>query len=263
MGLLSKASTLDENPKLAFSDFILKHQLKTCAVLKRNEICYFLDNSIGFDANSIISILSTKAFWYGIIPENQILHFQKSDNSMAPMLQLFSPMMKEEISEIYVCRSKNSNILLSTQNITNEIISDFENISDSYHKIEIEKLNPLLKENSTVLKFSIDFSKSIKEFLDLKNDSKEYSKINENALFREFYNRLVCFYNYPDAVSFSDNHTLKTVFITDKNYSPVLIEKHLKFNFSDIAGINSELISIQFLGTINSYKEVKEFLQAE
>ena len=65
MGLLSRANTLDElknNPGLAFSDFINKHSLKICALLEKKANNYIVTNSIGFDAESIISATSANFF---------------------------------------------------------------------------------------------------------------------------------------------------------------------------------------------------------
>ena len=61
MGLLSRANTLDENksnPGLVFSDFIIKHSLKTAALLEKKDSNYCVTNSIGFDAESILSATS-------------------------------------------------------------------------------------------------------------------------------------------------------------------------------------------------------------
>ncbi len=58
MGLLSRASTLDKTdniPGLAFSDFINKHSIKTCALLQKEASNYIVKNSIGLDAYSILS----------------------------------------------------------------------------------------------------------------------------------------------------------------------------------------------------------------
>ena len=71
MGLLSRASTMDNKPLpvLAFSDFINKYSLKTCALLEPEGADYIVTDSIGFDAYSIITSKSTIDFWEGICKE--------------------------------------------------------------------------------------------------------------------------------------------------------------------------------------------------
>lgn len=253
MGLLSRASNLDELPKLAFSDFILKHQLKTCAVLEKEDIYYTLSNSIGFDVSTITSISSTPAYWNGLCSqENAIYHFQKKDDSISPLLQLFSFKMKDELTELYACRASNSKILLSCQEITEKAVEDFQNISNDYHVCDIQNLNQFIKDGSNVLKFSLDLAPVVESF----NKERE-------AIFSEYYNRLLCFYNKPDATTAAQNYSLKTVYIADKTYSSELIAKHLMLNLKDITDQAPAQIKINFLGTAGSCNEIKEFLQAE
>ena len=263
MGLLSRASNLDENPKLAFSDFILKYHLKTCAVLEKDQIYYSLTNSIGFDANTVISISSTPAFWQGLCNiEGMVYHFQNKDNSLSPLLQLFSFNMKDQISDLYVCRGINSKILISFEELSPEAARDFEKVSNENHKCNLQKLNPYIKEDSVLLKFNIDCSKSIYAFLTQENINENQTKIAQ-SIFKEFYNRMVCFFNKVDATAVFDGYSLKTVFICDKTYSQTLIEKHLKLNLQVITKQPSDLIKIDFLGKADSYNDIKQFLQAE
>ena len=161
MGLLSKASTL-ENKGLAFSDFIQKHSLKTCAVLKENGNNYSVENSIGFDGKSIITATSTTDFWTGICNKEGIIKlFEKKGNSINTLLQLFSDSMKESLEELFIVKNNKNKILISEQEIFNNTIEDFNDLSDSKHHCDIEKLNPLIKDGSSVLKFEIDFSNSL------------------------------------------------------------------------------------------------------
>lgn len=253
MGLLSRASNLDEKPLLAFSDFILKHQLKTCAVLEKEDIYYTLSNSIGFDVSTITSISSTPAYWQGLCPQEDVIYnFLKKDDSISPLLQLFSFNMKDEVTELYVCRASTSKILLSCQELSQKAVEDLERLSNNYHQCNIENLNQYIKDGSNVLKFTLDLAPVI-----------EGSDKEKNAIFSEYYNRLLCFYNKPDATSVSKNYTLKTVFIADKTFSSDLIAKHLLLNLKDITDQSPSQIKINYLGTAASCNEIKEFLQAE
>ncbi len=139
MGLLSRASTLDENENkqgLAFSDFILKYSLKSSAMLEHNGMDYIITQSIDFDAYSIISSNSTCDFWNGICKENNKI-YKFTGTEISPLLQLFSLNMKEEIKEISIYRNSASNILLSFNEITKSAAEDFENISSDPRAVNI------------------------------------------------------------------------------------------------------------------------------
>ena len=106
MGLLSMASHLDENQKqgLAFSDFVLKYNYKTCSLLEKKSNNYIITNSIGFDGESLIASYSTVDFWNGICQNsNSIINLSQSNNSHAPLLQLFSLNMKDYVKDFSVC----------------------------------------------------------------------------------------------------------------------------------------------------------------
>ena len=266
MGLLSRASTLDETEikqGLAFSDFILKYSLKSSAMLEQNDMYYIISQSIDFDAYSIISSNSTCDFWNGICKENNKI-YKFSGNDVSPLLQLFSSKMKEEIKEVYIYRNSDSKILLSLNEISESAAQDFENITSDNHSINIFSLNPQIKENTAVIKLMIDFSEAIESFLqsELKTNDSIFEKA-KLAIFNEIYNRFVCFYNLPDATVKADKLLIKTVFITGKAYSVELITNHFIFNLRDLLGNNAELIRVDFCGAATSCEQIQNFLQAE
>ncbi len=266
MGLLSRASTLDENENkqgLAFSDFILKYSLKSSAMLEHNGMDYIITQSIDFDAYSIISSNSTCDFWNGICKENNKI-YKFTGTEISPLLQLFSLNMKEEIKEISIYRNSASNILLSFNEITKSAAEDFENISSDPRAVNIYSLNPQIKENTVVIKLMIDFSEAIESFLqsEIKTDDSLFEKA-QTSIFNEIYNRFVCFYNLPDATVKSGKNLLKTVFITGKAYSIELITNHFIFNLRDLLGNNAELIRVDYCGAATSCDQIQNFLQAE
>lgn len=264
MGLLSIASTLDSNKGLAFSDFIKKHSLKNCAVLKINGNSYSVYNSIGFDGISIITATSTIDFWNGICNQPDIIkHFEKKDNSINPLLQLFSERMKENLENLYVVKNSSDHILISEQEITNQSLADFSELNDTKHLNKIEKLNSLIKENSFVLKFQIDFSEAIDSFLSSQKNPKDTINFERTALLNELYNRFICSFNNIDASTLTKDNILKTVFITDRNYSIELITNHIILNLREVLSDSAELTQINYMGTAESYTDTKNFLQAE
>lgn len=264
MGLLSRASNLDENsiiPGLAFSDFITKHSLKVCAMLEKNNTNYCIKHSIGFDALSILSASSTIDFWEGICKNtSQIYSF--SGLKLAPLLQLFSENLKYDIKELYVYKNTSSQILISLNEVTNDIAADFENINEELHSVNIQQLNPQIKENSFILKFMLNFSEAIESFLSAneKHSSFNFEEI-EKVISNEIYNRFVCYYNSPDATIADGKNALKSIFITGKAFSVELIVNHLIINLKEVLGNYAELIKIDYCGTADSCEQVKSFLQ--
>jgi hypothetical protein len=265
MGLLSRANTLDEkksNPGLSFSDFIHKHSLKICALLEKKDNDYFVVNSIGFDAASIFSAVATSDFWDGICSNSGKIYSFK-DSEKTKLLQLFSLNLKENISELSVYKNSSSKILLCAGTIDNQISSDFENIANQLHENDIYKLNPLIKEGSVVLFFKIDFSMAIKAFYDSEKNPNIPFEFFQKTIMNELYNRFCCRYNIADTALIINSDSIKTVFITNKEYSVELITHHIKINLKEVLSNYAEDILICFSGTADSCDKIKSFLQAE
>ncbi len=266
MGLLSRASTLDKTENiqgLAFSDFINIHSLKICALLEKKEADYFVKNSIGFDGNSIISAVSTSDFWQGICPQSKKIYSFTSQEEIKPLLQLFSLNLRENLKNLFVYKNSKSQILITTEKLTEKITVDIEILDDKYHECNISNLNPLIKKTSVVLKLKVDYSEAVESFISykIKADEKMKSFI-QSALSNEIYNRFICYYNSPDSTVYSDKNSIKTVIISDKTYSVELITNHLILNLKEVLEKSAELIQIDFSGTAESCAETQEFLQS-
>lgn len=266
MGLLSRANTLDKiekNPGLAFFDFIKKHSIKKCAFLEKNASNYIVRNSIGFDAQSILSATSTVDFWDGICKDSGKLYTYSNDNKV-PLLQLFSLNLKDIVEEVYIYKNASFQILLSLEKPSEEALKDFENISNIEHKINVLNLNPLLKEGSVVLLFTIDISKASEAFYNAtsKTSNLDYAFFLR-ALMNELHNRFICCYNNSDSTIKENDFCLKTIFITDKAYSSELIINHIKLNLKEVLEDYTDSINIHFAGNADSCEEIESFFQAD
>ena len=265
MGLLSRANTLDElksNPGLAFSDFINKHSLKTCALLEQKASNYVVTNSIGLDAESIITATSTPDFWNGICKDSgQIYNFKDSEKTK--LLQLFSFNLKDNFQELSVYKNKASKILISSGSLSEAAAKDFEIIGSSQHENNYLNLNPLIKDNTVVLLLKIDFSEAIKGYyLSAKDKISDLDSFNK-SLMNELYNRFSCRYNISDTTIQTNQFTLKTVIITNKEYSVELITHHIILNLKEVLNDNADYTQICFSGTADSCEKIQSFLQAE
>ncbi len=265
MGLLSRANNLDEiksNPGISFSDFIIKHSLKTCALLEKKDSDYKVTDSIGFDAKSILSATSTSDFWEGICKNSgQIYSFSNSDNRQ--LLQLFSFYMKDNLKDLSVYKNSDSKILICSGSLSQEAANDFESINNKKHDNNIFNLNPLIKEKSVVLLLKIDFSEAIKSFYISEKDKISDLNLFTQSLMNELYNRFTCRYNIADTTLQINPFVLKTIFITDKEYSLELISHHIILNLKEVLDKDADYIQICFAGTADSCDKIKSFLQAE
>lgn len=265
MGLLSRASTLDETeklPELAFSDFIIKHSLKICALLDQNASNYVVINSVGFDARSIMSATSTIDFWNGICKEaGKCYYFEGTDKS--PFFQLFSLNLKDCIRTVSVYQNSRSQILICEGKLTDAAAKDFEYVNCEPHSNKIPALNPLIKKNTVVLLLKFDFSEAVQNFLSAENQRLELTEVFSNALMSEVYNRFTCVYNLPDATVKAGTTGIKTIFVSGKAYSIELIKNHIILNLKEVFEDSAEFIKIDFFGTADSCEKVNSFLQAE
>lgn len=266
MGLLSRASTLDNAvtlPGLAFSDFINKHSLKICAVLEQKDSNYCVADSIGFDAFSIATATSTVDFWAGICREGGKI-FSYSGDEKAPLLQLFSFNQKDSFQEFSVYKNHNNKILLSSGQLSDEAVKDFENISDKDHQNNILSLNPLLQKGSEVLLLKLDILDAAKNFYESEYNNQLLNfECFLKGLLNEIYNRFACRYNISDTTIKVNAHSIKTVIFTDKAYSVELIKNHLINNLKDILDNYAAQIQIDYSGTADSCDKIESFLQAE
>ena len=266
MGLLSRANTLDKtekNPGLAFYDFIKKHSIKKCALLEKNASNYIVKNSIGFDAQNILSATSTIDFWAGICKESGKI-YTYSNEDKGPLLQLFSFNLKDTIQEVYVYKNSSLQILLSLEKLSDSAVKDFETISNLESKNNVQNLNPLIKEGSVILLFKIDISKAAQTFYSSKstNTTLDFDLFSK-ALINEIYNRFISYYNISDSTIKENTYSLKTLFITEKTFSEELIINHIKLNLKEVLENYTDSLQITFAGSANSCEEIQSFFQAE
>lgn len=265
MGLLSRASTLDENVKpqgLAFSDFINKYSFKICALLEKSAADYFVMDSIGFDARSIVTAVSTADFWEGICPQAKKVYYF-TGLAKSPLLQLLSSNLKETITDISVYKNAASQIFFCEGKLSDEAAKDFDNILCEPHKTDIYELNPLIKKSSVVLLLNLNFSDAVESFISSEYKNKEQPELIKKAIVKEYYNRFACRYNLPDATCMNGVFGLKTVFVSGKAYSIELITNHIILNLKEVLENYAEQVQVTFTGTADSCEKVKSFLQAE
>lgn len=275
MGLLSKAETIDfaelnsakQNSiikKISFSEFICKNKITSCALFENIDDKYFITNSVGFDANTIISSESTKDFWNGLCSENSVKNFSKKENTISPLLQFFSFTMSENLESISVFKTANKVLIVCNKEITAEMKNQFLQIENNFSKPECENLSSLINSKSKCLNCTINFEEAIDSFLSSNVKDKNVSAIFKKSLFNEFANRIIGYTNIDAVKVFEDDsYKVKAIFVT-KNDTPFqLLMTHLIMNLREVIGDFSDLLEIFSEENCQTFMQLKNFLQEE
>lgn len=252
MGLLSKASNIDLDTRLAFIQFIKNNNIKTCAILEKENGIFFIKNSIGFDKDSILASKSTEDFWNGICSNrNLIYNFSKSDNSINCMLQFFSYLMNESLESVSVYRTSDDKILLLINSQINQsIIKDFFKVDNSI----IEYSSNLVFNNSnTFHKFEIS----------LDNAFDNYDSISILPIKNEISNQIILNYCNDNLVVRLSTNKIKLCFISNENFNGNIIIQHMKLMLTQIVENEVNKINISYLGLSSNQQEIELFLKVE
>lgn len=263
MGLLTKANLIDLNSRLAFSDFILKYNIKTFAIFKKKENSFFIENSLGLDGKSILESISTEDFWTGSCKEiNKIYKFNNTQKDN-PLLQFFSFKIIDDIKSVSVVRQNNLIFLIGNQDITEEMFKDFSNLDYNTPLFDISKLNQLINHNSIFYKLEIDFDEAIQTYIYTKLSKKDFSKEFSLSLFNELSNRILFAYNTPDSSVKAFDNKIKTLFVSNQVISKELLTNHLILNYKSVIDNAAEVINIEYCGIAETFNEIKDFLKVE
>lgn len=254
MGLLSKASGLDFSEKLVFTDFLIKHNIKTCAIYESSNNIFFIKNSIGFDASSILSSDSTFDFWNGVCSrKNFVYKFQKEDNSINCMLQFFSYGMNEELEYISLYRPSDDKILLLVnKEITTDIISDFYKLTDQkIDYVNISNLN--LQDSESAYKYEISLNEAVSA----------YNFEEQDSIKNEIYNRIkISLFDKNHSIRLNENK-IRLFFLAPKDFNGDSFAPHLKCIISEIIDSNSNKLNISFAGASDNLQEIQLFMKVE
>lgn len=246
IGLLKKIIFLNEKQTLDFFDFVHKYQLTLCSIFELENNFFKITNCFGFDSESILQSISTKDFWYGILPEqNTIYNFSKTDNSLNPFFQFFSENLLDKISQIIIFRNDDKILLFSANNL--EIFNDESTIFSDFLKLNIFHLDllysPFEKVNqNNCITYSIKFEKAILDFINNK-------KIDESLIHnfkKVIFNNIFYFLNnsFDNKIIETNDFVIKIYLNKDESVPKELILQHLKISFEEILLSSSKYIEI-------------------
>lgn len=262
MGLYIKASDLLNKQPLAFSNFIIKHNIETFAIFKEEDNYYRIIDSYGFDGDSIASSVSTKDFWNGICDEcNKVYNFTCYNKTLNPILQFFSLNMKEAINTVSLYKTEDFIFMLCNTDLTKEVINDLSKINTRFTDINTTLLDSKFINDSIFYKYEINFTEAIENFIyTLKNKDYPFENL-KISIFNELSNRFSC--NICKSCSKRINHsTIKVLFSLDQmNEEDYLFS--LVSLLKPVLGDSSELISFNKIGIAHSINDIKKFFQVD
>ena len=261
MGLLSKASEIDNHVSLAFSDFILKHNIKFFAIFRLRDNFYNIINSIGFDGKSIISSESSIDFWNGICENTEeIYNFTCYNKSLNPILQFFSFNMKDKINTVSLYKKENFIYMICNKEIDNLIISDLSNIDFSKTNISFEKINSSITSNTILNEIEVNLNEAVISYINSKhiNTTFDYT----NVILNEMYNRFTILISPLCTKRISDSK-LRILINTNHKISIQHLYSHIISIFTKVIGNSAELIDFNKLGEAESINDLNDFFQVE
>lgn len=273
MGLLSKAENIEAaefkpselNSAVSFSEFICNNEIRTCALFEFINNKFYITNSIGFDANSIISSVSTKDFWDGLCKENSVKEFSKKDNSISPLLQFFSFNMTEKLENINVLKLENRILILCNKKIDQTISNQFALINKNFSEPESSKLNSKINSKTKCINCTINFDEALDSFITTNIKEKSEIQVFKESLFNELANRIIGYTDINAVKVFSKNEVkkLKAIFLAKQNTQFQLLMTHLIINLREVIGDCAELLEISSEENCETFLQLKKFLQED
>ena len=262
MGLLDhieKTGTQKEqNIECSFFDFCNEHNFSTAAIFSRFGDTFVITKSIGLDATSIVTSVSSKDFWDGTIGFEKTCRTYKNEG-LVGFYQLFSKELKEKIATLHFSRTNDDSIFM---NITSKGFP--------------ESLLPVLSNYTFIKKESEDFSVEpcgYEAQLLLLSTNNTISNILENAnlsnaavktalhesLYTSFFVKISQTLERPNFCTQGKNGEIKIVLFSNSPISEELLQHHL-INFSEnfFDNLASKLILIK-AGKSSSIKEIESF----
>lgn len=273
MGLLSKAENIgtaelnspELNSAVSFSEFICNNEIKICALFEFIQDKYFITNSIGFDASSIISSVSTKDFWNGLCIENSVKEFSKKENSISTLLQFFSFNMSEKLESISALKNENRILVVCNKQIDDKIKKQFALIGRSFSEPDSSKLNSLINSKTKCINCTINFDEAIDSFITANIKDKTEIPVFKQSIFNELANRIICYTDINAVKVFDDGEEkkVKAIFLAKQNTQFQLLMTHLIINIREAIGDCAELTGISSEENCETFLQLKNFLQEE
>lgn len=264
IGLMKKSLLFSNSKELDFFELTDKYKINIAAIFSLNNNCYSIKQSVGFDGVSIASSFSTNDFWNGLIKEtNKTYTFSQNDNSILPLYQFFSPLLKEQIQKVYIYKTENENIFMfcgdKRFSLPDNLILD---VQSYIYKDFLPKQEINIPNNNYCYIYNIDFTKAVTNFITSQNKN-DYRKELENIFNNEIFHTLYKNFCSPSNVIEKKLFNFIVFYNICEQPAEQLLFEHLKFSFSYLFENFSNDISITFIEQTNKTSQLKNILQVE
>ncbi len=263
IGLLQKANLLTQNRKLAFLEFIFKHNTNFCAILTESNGTFLIKNSIGFDSVSICNSCSSKDFWNGLLPETDKEYFFSTENkNLNEILQFFSFKLKDVIESVSIFKTENFIFMLCNKILSTEGINDLKFLdynSEFRFKYNLDALQ--ITSDNILSYYNFDFSEAIESSVlqNIKPNNVNYS-LYKDAVQNEISNRMFCIFQSPHFIKKCENKSLNVVLNTKTKICADFFYRHILSSISTIIDNNSSLINISENDTCKTLSQLKDVI---
>lgn len=273
VGLLKRSLNLSKNTSkedgLDFFEFIQVNNISICSLLIYDTVNdkYVANSSIGLDADSICMSVSTKDFWCGILTQDNYLYtFLNTDNSILPLYQFFSKKLIEKIECLYAVKRTDGIILLfstQTKPQTETIIHDISRIEiNPEQKKSYTSASDKYKTQSDYYLYELQFSEAVDSFI-LSKYKSNFSQTFKKTIYENIFYELLQNFPEPSFIGSNSKGKIRIGCCLDHEIPFELLSNHLKFNLSFILNEHSQLLIIEQNGKVNTYQELKAFLEGE
>lgn len=255
--------SLDKNVDSAsvfLSDFLILNKVPIFAEFRLQDNHFFVTNSFGYDATSIICSYSTQDFWNGLIKEqNKLYQFDLKTNSIIPLLQFFSNEQRDFISNILIYKLNNNKIFLLASNIpfinTTQILQQIDKINFSNLSFQTKKA---FNQSDKIHYFSIDTKYYIESIVEKNIQNNFYLKPQFiQSLQNELFSRLILHFNDEKTKIFKSNEDEFVFKIATQNeiQDYKLLIKHINFNLENLCKNNTQKLALKIETNYNSEKD--------
>ena len=264
VGLFKKSLIVSSSSGLDFFKFSSRYSFDFCAILGESDGIYCVEQSAGFDGISICNSISTKDFWNGIITmKNELFQFSQSQNNIQPFYQFFSPELKDKITTLNVIKYDEGKILFFSSDSkkldVEAIINDVKAVNTFKETSPVSQSNA--GENDYYL-CKFDFSQAVESFINACKKKDNFERLN-TALSLQIYYNLLHNFPLPSRVVQTSQGQFKIAFVLTEEIPFELIANHMRFENAFILKEHSDLITAEYTGKAASFKQLKDFLQAE
>ncbi|MCF0241814.1 MAG: hypothetical protein HUK25_04205 [Treponema sp.] len=240
--LLERAMALSKG--LSFFEFIKKYNLSHCAIFKKTGVKYSMHFSAGFDAETILESISTADFWNGTIENDKWFFYNKENNSINEILQLFSSELKEKISFAQIFKHENY-ILLIAQSDNDTSDYSLSDMALDFVDLNYSKENKIVFKNNSNYNFKIcvDYSKALDKTVNSLIYKSEIINNIKSAFITEFIFHSAELIDTPNAFGTESEFKVKFGLITDSKISKNAFKSLISLSSKAVFGSKASYIT--------------------